>query len=293
MNPELQDGSPVHDLVTRVRDNPEGRYALRVAFYKKYGFARDGGMGYGTSELEFLAWEIARGVLNPLTAPAPGSRWWRNVNERFLIDSELAAAIHEGRYTPAVTTEPVRFWTRYIEAPSRQSWYRAHNSSIAAGYLAEATTAAAEADAEQRFINIVLYRLLYAQALVEGEAPGLLAWVVRKLTGHDRLLQGLERVIADPRGPSVDLLVHLPDFYPRHYPLSALDIEHVLEQGHCLGQDAEILMDRVLISPWLTKLYKLASWWLLTPPITELVRDDQPCYPVLAQAAGVAAIEEA
>ena len=60
-------------LVESVRDDPEGRYQLRVAFYKKYGFAKDSGAGYGTSELAFLRWEIERGVLNPVAAAQPGS----------------------------------------------------------------------------------------------------------------------------------------------------------------------------------------------------------------------------
>jgi hypothetical protein len=38
-------------------------------------------------------------------------------------------------------------------------------------------------------------------------------------------------------------------------------------------------MDRVLISPCLTKLYLLASGWLQTPLLAALVTDDKPCYP--------------
>jgi hypothetical protein len=266
-----------------VRDNPEGRYQMRVAFYKKYGFARDGGAGYGTSELGFLRWEIGRGVLNPLTDTAqPGSPWWRNVNEAFLYSSELAAAIQEGTAPASRATEPVRLWLDYIRSPTRQSWYRAHNGSIVAGYFAQGPSAVAESDAERRFLNMVLYRLLYAQALVEGEAPGVLSWLVRKLSRHAAVLEGLEHLISDPRGPSVDLLVHLPDFYPDHYPLSQTDIEHVFDRGHGLEQDAEALMDRVLISPYLTTLYGLAAKWLLAPRLPALVQNDQPCYPVFS-----------
>lgn len=270
----------VAERVARVRDDPEGRYQLRVEFYRKYGFARDGGAGYGTSELGFLRWEIERGVLNPLDHhPQPGSPWWRNVNEAFLYGSELAAAIHEGVVAPAGATEPVQFWLDYIRQPSRQSWYRAHNGSIVTAYLDQSRAALAESNPEQRFLNMVLYRVLYAQALVEGEAPGILFWIIRKIFGHDALLAKLECLIADPRGPSVDVLVHLPDFYPRHYPLTEKDIEHVFEQCHSPCQDAEILMDRVLISPSLTKLYRLAGGWLRTPRLTDLVADGRPCYP--------------
>ena len=276
MNPE--------ELVQSVRDDPEGRYQLRVAFYEKYGFARDRGAGYGTSELAFLRWEIERGVLNPVAAAQPGSPWWRNVNEEFLYCSELAAAIAEGTgATPAdEVAAPVRFWLDYIHQPSRQSWYRAHNRSIVAGYLKYAHEAEAENTAEQRFLNMVLYRLLYAQALEEGDAPGLLARIMRALTRHAALVAELECLVADPRAPSVDLLVHLPEFYPRHYPLSEQDIAYIFDRCHGIRQDAEQVMDRVLISPYLTRLYRLASGWLHTRALAALVSDDKPCYPAEA-----------
>lgn len=127
---------------------------------------------------------------------------------------------------------------------------------------------------------MVLYRVLDAQALVEGEAPGLLYWLIRHILGHAAVIAKLESLIADPRGPSVDVLVHLPDFYPRHYPLSASDIRAVLQKAHGLEQDAERLMDRVLISPYLARLYRLAARWLATPRLCELVADGKPCYPV-------------
>ena len=269
------------ELIESVRDDPERRYQLRVAFYQKYGFARDGGAGYGASELAFLRWEIERGVLNPVTAAKPGSPWWRDVNAEFLYCSELAAAIAEGTgpAPPDEIATAVGFWLDYIHQPTRLSWYRAHNGSIVAGYLKHAREADAETNAEQRFLNMVLYRLLYAQALEEGDAPGLLARIMRALTRHAALVADLECLIADPRGPSVDLLVHLPDFYPRHYPLSEHDAAYIFDRCHGVGQDAEQLMDRVLISPCLTKLYRLASGWLQTPLLAALVTDDKPCYP--------------
>jgi hypothetical protein len=269
------------ERVARVRDDPEGRYRLRVNFYEKYGFAKDGGAGYGTSELAFLRWEIDRGVLNPLDHPSrPGSRWWRDVNEDFLLAAEQAADVEAGRAPIDTVTDPVRFWIGYMRNPSRQTWYRAHNGSIAAGYLERMAVAQHECAAEQTFLNLVLYRVLYAQALVEGEAPGFIYRLIHRLFGHAALLEKLESMIADPRGPSVDVLVHLPDFYPRHYPLSDADIRHVLEQSHGPEQEAVDLMDRVLISPYLAKLYVLAAGWLSTPRLCELVHKGKPCYPL-------------
>ena len=270
------------ERVAGVRDNPEGRYQLRVNFYSKYGFSRDGGAGFGTSELAFLRWEIDRGVLNPLDAPRPGSTWWRDVNEDFLLSAEVAADVEEGRAPAGDIPEPAGFWLRYIRNPSRQSWYRAHNGSIAAAYLGRMDLAARESSAEQIFLNIVLYRVLYAQALVEGEAPGWLYAVIRWLFGHTALLARLEELIADPRGPSVDVLVHLPDFYPRHYPLSDQDIRDILSKAHGIEEDGVELMDRMLISPYLAKLYRLSAGWLRTPRLCELVNEGRPCYPVIA-----------
>lgn len=271
---------PAAQRVAHVRDDPEGRYQLRVRFYEKYGFSTDGGAGYGTSELAFLRWEIDRGVLNPLDhATRPGSRWWREVNEDFLLAGEQAADVAEGLAPADGMTEPVQFWLRYFRQPSRQSWYRAHNGSIASGYLSRCSAAGEERTSEQVFLNMVLYRVLYAQALVEGEAPGVLYAVIRWLFGHGALLSKLESLIADPRGPSVDVLVHLPDFYPRHYPLSDDDIRHILDRAHGPEQEAVELLDRVLISPYLGRLYRLAAGWLSTPQLCDLVRDGRPCYP--------------
>ena len=269
------------ERVAQVRDDPEGRYRLRVDFYRKYGFAADGGAGYGTSELAFLRWEIERGVLNPIDHPSqPGSRWWRDVNEDFLLAAEQAVDIVDGGASVDSATDPVRFWLGYIHKPSRQSWYRAHNGSIAAGYLERMAAASAECAAEQTFLNLVLYRVLYAQALVEGEAPGFLYQLIHRIFGHAALLDKLESLIADPRGPSVDVLVHLPDFYPRHYPLSDQDIRHILDKSHGPEQECVDLMDRVLISPYLARLYVLASGWLSTPRLCELVHNGKPCYPL-------------
>ena len=271
------------ERVARVRDDPEGRYQLRLSFYQKYGFGRDGGAGFGASELAFLRWEINRGVLNPLDhATRPGSRWWREVNEDFLLDGEEAADIAESGAPSGSVRDAVGFWLDYLRHPTRQSWYRAHNGSITAGYLARMAAASHECDAEQAFLNIVLYRVLYAQALVEGEAPGLIYAIVRFLLGHAALLAELESLIADPCGPSVDVLVHLPDFYPRHYPLSDQDLRDILAKAHGLEEDAVEVMDRVLISPYLGKLYRLAAQWLRTPRLCDLVSDGRPCYPLRA-----------
>jgi len=236
--------------VDRVADDPEGRYQLRRAFYDK------------------------------LTAPQPGSRWWRDVNLDFLYDAQCAAVLHDqGDVDPVDPSlpAPVAYWLAYLRGPSASSWYRAHNASIASGYLRHADSARAEIAAEQVFLNMVLYRLLYAQSMVQEDAPGLLGWLARTLRRWK--LRGLERLMADPRSPSVDVIVHLPDFYPRHYPLQPADIRDVLERGDSLGVLAEKVLDDGFILPALTRLYALAAGWLKMPEISCLVANHKPVYP--------------
>lgn len=257
--------------VDAVADDPHGRLRLREAFYERFGFAAhlpareasESGssghrFGYGRSELDFLRWEIARGVLDP----ARGSPWWRAVNLGFLHAGRLAELGHDAGLDRAGAPAPVRAWLEYFAAPSSRSWYRAHNTSIVAGYAECSGPAQAEPRTEQVFVNMVLYRLLYAQGMVEGAAFGPLG-----------------RFLADPELPSVDLLVHLPDFYPRHYPLSAADARHVLHRGHSLEEATTRCLDLVLIHPHLVRLYHMAAEWTGYPVLTSWIVRGEPVYP--------------
>lgn len=76
--------------------------------------------------------------------PAPGSPWWRGVNERLLVDAELAAAAHEAGAPAAAVPSRARPWLAYVAAPSAASWFRAHNASVLHGYVAHVDAARAE-----------------------------------------------------------------------------------------------------------------------------------------------------
>lgn len=260
--------------VLEVADSPDGRYQLCTTFYQRYGYG--GGTGFGSSELEFIKWEIDRGVLNSLQSAQPGSQWWRAVNAGLLWHAACAAALHEAD-PDAQITGPIKYWMAYLRAPSPQSWYRAHNASTVDGYLLQADAAHLETEAERTFINIVLYRVLYAQALVEGDAPGLLGFIAHHFLPH--LLGDMEQLIANPRSPSVDILLNLPDFYPRHYPLTPQDQLDILSKGHGAENLAQVMLDKVLVSPCLTTLYRLASDWLGMPALVGLVVNNRPVYP--------------
>jgi hypothetical protein len=250
--------------VTAVADDPEARYGLRVRFYEKYGRALDGGAGFGNSELAFTRWEIERGVLAPLDAPRPGSQWWRNVNGSLLFDAELAALIHESG-EPVEAPPGARRWLDFIVTPSEQSWYRAHNGSIAAGYLAQAAVARAELDGEQRFMNIVLYRVLYAEAMVSGAT----------------FLGRLGELLANPVLPAVNLIVDVKDFYPRDYPLTRADVRNMLGRGDSILDLAVRIFDDGIIMPEATSVYGHAAVSLGIPELSALVRDGKPSYPAL------------
>lgn len=249
--------------VDAVSDDPQGRYRMREAFYQRFGEPRRPELnGFGNSELAFLRYEIERGVLNPVSGDSPGSPWWRKVNSTLLYAAELATLIVDSGATGAAVGHPVRAWLDYIAEPSGERWYRAHNTSIVRGYIDAVSEARAESSDEQYFMNEVLYRLLFAEALVNGAALGEFGqW------------------IADPRLPAVDIMVHLPAFYPRHYPMTAAEAIDVHHQGHGLDEDLARLLDQVLIIPHLTRLYYLLAGQLELPELEQFVRDGKPVYP--------------
>ena len=278
--------------VEAVIDDPEGRLALRRDFYERYGYAYTRARGgYGNSELAFLAWEAARGVLNPVAGEKPGSAWWRDVNAALLLDAETARVLEEERLGGVGLPRPVQVWLTYIRRPSSQTWYRAHNTSIVAGYFAHADKARAECAYEQAFINEVLVRLLYAQAMVEGAryAFGLLG-----------------RLLSKPRLPSVAMITELPDFYPTQYPLSGVATlqdnyrVRILNAMQDLAQDRsvlegiedvggavldiaehtlEVVFDDRIIAPHLQRLFSQAAVWLGEPRLHTILVDGLPKYP--------------
>lgn len=256
--------------VAAVRDSPQGRYELRRQFYEEFAGRWPNIPSDGSSELAFLRWEIARGVLNPLDHPrCPGSPWWRAVNEDLLYAATLAGLIHDSAFAFADTVSaPVAFWLRYLKEQTSVAWYRAHNAAIVTGYLHRTQEALQENLSEQVFVNIVLYRVLYAQTLVESNTQTLLG--------------KLERILGSPRLSGVDFIVHLPDFYPQHYPLTSDDIDHILEKGHSLEEEGVVILDHCIIIPELAKLYDFAADCLDIPQLRSLLSDGKPVYPVLA-----------
>ena len=152
--------------IAAVRDDPAGRLALARSIYEDPTGRRSERPRFRRAALAFTHWMAARGVLDALDGTRPGSRWWRAMNERLLHDSCEAFGSATGR-GGAPSTDTVGHWTAFIDRPTGQTWYRAHNASIVAAYLEHRDLAADENRVERFFLNVVLSRVLYAHALVE------------------------------------------------------------------------------------------------------------------------------
>jgi hypothetical protein len=258
--------------VEAVRDDPEGRYQLRARFYATHDYVAVGSAGYGNSELAFLRWEVDRGVLDPPDGPGRrGSPWWRAVNEALLYGGQLAALVQDAGLPAEAAPLPVQPWLAYFAERTPRAWYRAHNTSVVTGYLEHIDLARTESAAECAFLNIVLYRVLFAQAMVEGASFAL---------GR------FGELLADPDLPAVHELVRNPDFYPHDYPLTDADVRAVLHRGHHLGNLEEDLLDEALILPHLGELYARAADWLSIPTLSSWLRAGKPDYPGPAVAIG-------
>lgn len=253
----------VWKYVETLRDSPEARFKSREIFYKKFG---EGGKleeyGYGDSEIAFLGWE-ERSVLRPPHATPPGSMWWSDVNLWFIYLSELGYKAYEINFPILQLPVSSQFWIAFIKKPNAVNWYKAHNSSIIDGYLKYPDLAQRESIPEMMFINMVLYRLLFAQSMVEG----------------DFVFPKLSKILGDPRGIAVQFITHLDAYYPSHYPMTEEEIADVLGRTHSLDELGVEFMDDVLIEPELTQLYQMASVWNNQTGLNALIVKHKPAYP--------------
>lgn len=260
----------LHELEERVltyvntlRDSPEKRVESRQAFYAKYGDELPADpFGYGDAEMAFLGWE-ERSVLRPPHHVPAGSPWWSAVNLHFIYFSELGAAAFESGFPASELPVAAKFWVHFIQEPAPMTWYRAHNSSIIDGYLTYSVLAGKENIPEQVFLNMVLYRLLFAQSMVEGKS----------------FFPRLTRILGDPRGEGVKFITHLDAYYPDHYPMDREEMREVMGRAHNLSELGVEFFDDVLIEPELSDLYKEAADWNEQPDLITLIKNHRPSYP--------------
>ena len=63
------------ELVSTVRDDPEGRLSLLRRLYQVPRRVDRGYLPYRRPASAFMRWQLRRGLLNPESARAPGSPW--------------------------------------------------------------------------------------------------------------------------------------------------------------------------------------------------------------------------
>ena len=243
-------------LVAAVRDDPTGRMRLASQTYPSQPRYRP----YARAVVAFMRWQDARGVLNSPQHDDPGSPWWRAVNEDLLRDAcEARIVADDGGAASGPTVER---WIDFFHSPSARSWYVAHNASVVAGYLAHRDLASFEMPAERFFMNVVLLRVLYAQALV---IDGRLA------LGRLAFLSGL---IGHPRTRSPEALLAMTDVLPDVYPIAVRTVEEVIDRENPLGR----VLDYAVIGVRADALYASAAHALGEPRLLDLVRDGAPVY---------------
>jgi hypothetical protein len=239
--------------VAQVRDNPDARFALLRRLYVVPARVDRGYLPYRRAASAFMEWQLRRGLLNPDSDPAPGSPWWRAVNEALLRDTCEASAIAFGR--PGEPRTPgVAATLEFIQEPSARNWYRAHNLSIVSAYLANEELAREETLVERFFINLVLVRVMYAHALV-AQPKLALGWLAP--TG---------RTLGDPRLGMTAMFLSLSRVLPDRYPLD-VDLHAYVAQEHSFGH----LLDVGVIMPRVAPLYAWSAEELGLPELAGLL----------------------
>jgi hypothetical protein len=246
--------------VNAVLDDPDGRLRLLRDLYDDPTGRATAHLPYRRAATAFMIWQLHRGLLNSLTGPAPGSPWWRAVNERLLLDTCEARAIADG-VPGEPSTAGVTAGLEFIALPTPRSWYRAHNTIIVSGYLDHLKLAVDEGRIERFFMNLVLLRVLYAHSLVA--APRLaLGW-----------LAPVAPTLGDPRLGMTGIFLSLSRVLPDRYPLGE-DLLPFVEREHGFGR----LLDIGIIQPRVREIYDWSAHELGIPELSELLDGDVPAY---------------
>lgn len=298
----------VLQLCEQIADNPDERDAVRHQFYKNHGFESHDGIEYSKFEGDFFAHQAERDVLNPINAVSPGSAWWRKVDIKLIYYAKLAEAIYEAGLSVDETPVPVKKWLKYLKKPSAKSWFRAFNASLmTCAYLCRAD-ALQENDFEQLYINVVLYRLMFAQAMEEGSD----------------IFGDMTQVLDDPWAFTVDVITHMSGLHPQGYPAGEQDTAMILgdeplseeeEQTAAFAEKVEQklesvgiailglgaqqpendnarqpckdlakqvhMLDQEIILPHLSKLYEHIAKWNKVPFVEDWCSNGKPVYPAV------------
>jgi hypothetical protein len=243
------------EQVASVSEDPAARLALLRSLYEAPPGRPERHLPYRRAAQAFMGWELRRGLLNPVCGEAPGSLWWRAVNDRLLRDTAEARARVLGLGGP-MSSSSVADSVAFVRQPSVRTWYRAHNAIIVKAYLDNRELAKAESRVERFFINLVLMRALVA-------APRLaLSW-----------LSPLAPALGDPRVAITGIFLSLSRVLPDRYPLQE-DLQWYVDAEHGFGH----LLDLGVIQPRLDALYSWSAVELSIAELGALIRDGVPAY---------------
>lgn len=210
--------------------------------------------------MSFMRWQAERGVLHPVDASPPGSRWWRAVNERLLLDGCEAVARWDG-FPGEASSQTIEHWMSFMAKPTPYSWYRAHNATIVSAYLENRDLAELESMPERFFCNVALLRVLYAHALIAAPRLSLGRFAV------------LGPILGDPRLGMAGAFLSLRRVLPDRYPLDDAVEAHLVNENR-LGR----MLDYGVIGSRVQALYDWSAQELGIRRLSELVRDGSPIY---------------
>jgi len=80
------------EKVASVHEDSAARLALLRSLYEAPPGRPERHLPYRRAALAFMDWELRRGLLNSVSADAPGSPWWRAINDRLQRDTAEARA---------------------------------------------------------------------------------------------------------------------------------------------------------------------------------------------------------
>lgn len=152
---------------------------------------------------------------------------------------------------------------QFLGEPSPQSWYRAHNTSIASAYLEYRSLSEIELPAERFFMDVTLARvlLMHSVSLHPRSALGPFFWP-------------LGRILGDPRSRTVDAYLSLRNVLPDKYPITGLSIIDILDGENFLGR----LLDYGILLPRAQLLYEFAASDLEEPCLRDFIESGDPIY---------------
>lgn len=242
-----------------MRDRPGARLELlRSSYAPVHGAPVH--LRYQHTAIAFMEWQIRRGLLSPPDSDPPGSPWWRAVNERLLRDTCEARLRVLGHPGPG-SSPSVEPSIAFTHDPSPRAWYRAHNVTIVSAYLDHLDLARREGRVERFFINLVLVRVLYAHALVAS--PRLALGWLAPIAGW----------LGDPRLDLTRMYLSISRVLPDRYPLNG-ELDGYMATLHPFGR----LLDRGVIGPRLTDLYRWSADELEISEVGGLIEDGVPAY---------------